>query len=250
MKSFVILLLLTSAFVGLLSAADTPEAIAADYRAKASVALESVNMTLEKATLPIIANLVKDGDTVGADQVKTQLKAQQKGESVISPHPKVANLFVLYDSARLKALEPARKSAVARIDALLSSSSGKKLEIVESLVKVRAEIQSGAVADAPSVPGAPPRNFLRKNKIPTRWGYYLSVRYDKRYGTLILKEDGTLSIETASPGVGTWTVTSNPTILAVDIKNADNSPEKTEIVLNGAEAVMKRKSGVRYLKAD
>lgn len=247
MRFFAFLLITMARLVATLPAADTPEAIATDYRAKASLALEKVNMTLEKATVPIIADLVKAGDTVGAEEVKTQLKAKQEGQPVLTPHAKVANLFTLYDAARLKALEPAQKSAIARIEALLASSSGKKLEVVESLGKIRAEVVMGTVVDEPA---PPPRNYLRKNKIPTRWGYYLSVRYDKRYGTVILKEDGTISIETASPGVGTWTVTDNPTILSVEIRNADNSPEKTQMAIQGNEAVMKRKSGIRYLKAD
>lgn len=247
MKAFTFQLIAMAILGAASVTADTPEVIATDYRAKASTALEKVNATLEKATVPIIAELAKEGDSVGAEEVKNQLKAKQEGEPVVSPHAKVANLFALYDAARLKALEPAQKSSIARIEALLASSGGKKLEVIESLAKVRAEIDAGTVV---SLPVTPPRNFLRKNKIPTRWGYYLSVRYDKRYGTVILKEDGTLSIETASPGVGTWTITENPNILAVEIRNADNSPEKTEFVIDGNEAVMKRKSGTRYLKAD
>lgn len=55
----------------------------------------------------------------GADEVKAQLKAKQDGEPVAKPHAKAASLFALYDSARLKALEPAQAAAIRRIDALL-----------------------------------------------------------------------------------------------------------------------------------
>ena len=58
---FAALIFASSAF------ADTPAQIAADYHNKAAAALRKVNDTLEKATVPLIADLVKAGDTDGAD---------------------------------------------------------------------------------------------------------------------------------------------------------------------------------------
>lgn len=84
------LALILAALVTVTALAETPAQIAADYRAKAETALEKVNATLEKATVPIIADLVKAGDTTGADEVKAQLKAKQDGEPVAKPHAKVA----------------------------------------------------------------------------------------------------------------------------------------------------------------
>lgn len=130
-------------------AADSPASISVDYREKSAAALEKVNSTLEKAVVTIIAELVKAGDTADADEVKAQLKAKQSGEPVVKPHTKVANLFTLYDAARLKALEPAQKAAVARIDAMLAGSDGKKLDVVAELGKVRAEIEAGKMAALP-----------------------------------------------------------------------------------------------------
>lgn len=144
MKLLLAVLLLASA-----SLADTPAAISADYREKVTAALAKVNDTLEKATVPILADLVKAGDTAGADEVKAQLKAKQDGEPVMKPHAKTANLFTLYDAARLKALEPAQKAAISRIDALLAGSDGKKLDVVAELGKVRGEIEAGRVVAAP-----------------------------------------------------------------------------------------------------
>jgi hypothetical protein len=38
--------------------------------------------------------------------------------------------------------------------------------------------------------------------------------------------------------------------VALDIKNQAGIPEKTELRIEGDEAILKRVSGVRYLKAD
>lgn len=50
---------LVLALVAMLSAttqaADTPAAILADYRTKAATALEKINTTLERATVPILS---------------------------------------------------------------------------------------------------------------------------------------------------------------------------------------------------
>ena len=132
MKTHALILASLAAFIAP-TAADTPDAIVADYRAKAQPALDKVNATLEQATVPLIADLVKSGDTAGAEELKAQLQAKQSGEPVIKPHAKAANLFTLYDAARLRALDPAQKAAVSRIDAMLTTSDGKKLEIVEAL---------------------------------------------------------------------------------------------------------------------
>lgn len=58
--------LLLLAATATVRAADTPAAILADYHAKAAAALAKINATLEKATVPLIAALVKAGDTAGA----------------------------------------------------------------------------------------------------------------------------------------------------------------------------------------
>lgn len=218
------------------TAADTPDAILADYRAKATPALAKVNDTLEQATVPILAELVKEGDTAGIEQVKAQLQAKQSGDPVPNPHPKAASLFALYDAARIKALEPAQKSTIGRIEAMLKTSDGKKLEVVEALGKVRAEIEGGKATPT-------------KSAYPKKWGYYLTAAYDKKHGTLTLKDDGTLVIDAASPGTGTWQAVS-PTVIAVDIQNAAKIEEKTQIVIEGDKATFKRVSGTRYLKVE
>lgn len=242
MKSITFALL--AALTSISFAADTPADIAADYREKAAAALTKINDTLQKATVPLMATLVKSGDTTGADLLREQLKAKLEGRAVPVPQPSAAALFKSYNTARAKALEPAQRAAIARIDAALASSDGKKLDVVTELGKVRAEIEAGKVEHAAS------KSFLRDHNIPKKWAYYLTSKYDKPHGYLFLKEDGTLSIDIPSPGTGTWLPTSDPSILAVDIKNAANIPEKTEIIIKGQEATIKRVTGMRYLKAD
>ena len=73
MKHLVLALLLVSFSSAL---ADTPAKIAEDYRKAAAAALVKVNETLEKATVPLIATLVKAGDTAGAEELQQQLKAK------------------------------------------------------------------------------------------------------------------------------------------------------------------------------
>ena len=56
--------------------ADTPAKIAEDYRKAAAAALTKLNVTLEQSTVPLIAALVKAGDTAGAEELQEQLKAK------------------------------------------------------------------------------------------------------------------------------------------------------------------------------
>lgn len=123
------------------------------------------------------------------------------------------------------------------------------MDAVTELGKVRAEIEAGKI-----VPAVPPaeivKSYLRNNKISKKWGYYSSPQFATRLGTIYLNEDGTLSIDAASPGTGTWTPTGDPAVLALDIQNAAKIPEKTEMNIKGDEATLKRVSGMRYLKAE
>ncbi len=156
-----VLLLASPAF------ADTPEKIAADYREKAAAALTKVNETLQKAIVPIVADLIKSGDTATADLLREQMRAKAAGDPVDKPLNSIAPLFKSYDGARVKALEPVQKAAISRIDAALASSDGKKLEIVTELGKVRAEIESGHVELA-EIAGAPSIESRLKR---TKWSW-------------------------------------------------------------------------------
>lgn len=168
-------------------AADTPAAIAADYRSKAAAALEKVNDTLEKATVPIIADLVKAGDTTGADEVKTQLKAKQDGEPVTKPHAKAAHLFTLYDAARLRALDPIQQATIRKIDAVLATADGKKLEVVDAVKTVRAEVESGKLP-------APEPAF------PIEWTYHGNLEQKTPMAKVRFLENGDFEMTGTQPG--------------------------------------------------
>lgn len=247
MKQLLLALLLVS-FSASSSLADSPEAILKDYRKAAYQALERVNQSLEKAGAPLISKLIKDGDVDGAEQLTKQIRAKIADEAVSSPHASAVQLFSLYDDARAKALEPVQKASIARIESEMKTAGGPKLETLTELKKVRAEIESGVINQGP--PQTVLKTFLRKNKIPVKWGFFLSPQYPTRYGTLYLNDDGTLTINAAAPITGTWKPTSDPTVLAVELKEANAPAEKAEMTIKGKDAVVKAPSRVRYFKAD
>ncbi len=229
--------------------ADSPEAILKDYRKAADAALVKVNETLEKATVPLIADLVKAGDTAGADELRAQLKAKTAGEPVVKPQASAANLFKLYDAARVKALDSAQKAAVARIDAMLNGKEGGNLEVVAGLSKVRAEVEAG------KAPPAPP-------DIPMAWNYYTGADKSRLVGELLLSADGTLALNTLKPD-GTPFMVGNPkkpagnsgrwertkaNILKITLIPPGES-EEFEMIITGKNAVMKRAVGDRFLTA-
>ena len=184
MKHLLLSLLLASSAL-----ADTPVKIAEDYRKAAAAALVKVNETLEKATVPLIATLVKAGDTAGAEELREQLKAKTAGEPVLKPQASAANMFKLYDAARVKALDPAQKAAVARIEAMLNGKEGKSLGVVSELGKVRAEIEAGKVgaAETAAMPS-----------MPMQWTYHATEKPDgsvgPTHGELHFHPDGTVTI--------------------------------------------------------
>lgn len=233
MKTHTTTLLLAIVAITTATLADTPDAILTDYRAKAAPALEKVNTTLEKATVPIIADLVKTGDTAGADEVKAQLKAKQDGKPVAKPHAKAASLFALYDSARLKALEPAQAAAIRRIESLLASSDGKKLEIVDAAKNVRAEIEAGK-----AVVGAANQEF------PLQWTYHLDPTM-RPSGQVDFQSNGSFLLKIAGrqPDEGKWKKSKDGSI------KLTLGGETFPMVVTNNQAVMEMSIGKRYLKA-
>lgn len=185
-------LLLTLLLVSLTSAAalaDSPEAILKDYRKQAAKAVERLNDSLEKTTTPMITKLVSSGDTAGAEQLTNDLKAKLAGEVVPNPQASAVQLFSLYDDARAKALAPVQKSSITRIDSLLKTAGGAKLELVAELGKAREEIEAGAVS---TVTGD-----LRKvlNKTKWTWGYAIEASNN----TLTFGAGNTLQINNDPP---------------------------------------------------
>ena len=152
--------LLLAALATASALADSPEAILKDYRKQAAQALQRMNLSLKNATTPLITKLVASGDTAGAELLTAQLKDKLSGDPVEVPHASAAQLFSLYDDARAKALAPVQKASIARIDSLLKTAGGAKLETVTELGKVREEIEAGTVEEGKA--------------IPVEWGYYLT----------------------------------------------------------------------------
>lgn len=197
------LALTLAALVTVTAFAETPEQIAADYRAKAKTALEKVNSTLEKATVPIIADLVKAGDTTGADEVKDQLKAKQDGEPVAKPHAKAANLFTLYDAARLRALDPIQQATIRKLDAVLAAADGKKLEVVDAVKTVRAEVEAGRVSNAGPM------------DVPVEWTYHRTPTSPAE-AAVFLNPDGSFVMgEGAEKRTGKWKPGKEPNTLTI-----------------------------------
>lgn len=226
MKTLAILL---AALVTVTALAETPDQIAADYRAKAKTALEKVNSTLEKATVPIIADLVKAGDTTGADEVKAQLKAKQDGEPVAKPHAKAANLFTLYDAARLRALDPIQQATIRKLDAVLAAADGKKLEVVDAVKTVRAEVEAGKIVDPKA--------------IPVEWTYHQTPT-GKADAKIKLKPDGTFEIDDGQ-GVqsGKWKASKKGTALTIEL--AENT---WAVIVKDGLGTIQREVGTRYMR--
>ncbi|MBE2285006.1 MAG: hypothetical protein IAE77_16210 [Prosthecobacter sp.] len=225
---FVALIFVSSAF------ADTPAQIAADYHSKAAAALQKVNDTLEKATVPLIADLVKSGDTDGADLLRTQMKSKVGGDPVLKPQARAKDLFKNYDAARVKALEPAKKAAIARIDAMLASSEGKKLDVLTALNKVRAEIEAGKPAMDPTSTG-----------LARQWTYHMNATTDRVSGMIIFEKGGVLKLDFPNnQDSGTWKKTQEPDTYETNVRG-----EKGLLKVTGQTAEWKREVGIRYLRA-
>ena len=146
MKHLCILSALLLATLSTTALADSPEAILKDYRKQAAKAVERLNQSLEKTATPMITKLVSSGDTAGAELLTAQLKDKLAGNPVPTPQASAVQLFSLYDEACSKALAPIKKASVARIESMLHTAGGAKLDTVAELGKVREEIESGNAA--------------------------------------------------------------------------------------------------------
>ncbi len=231
-------LLLNLLLVSLTSAtvfADSPEAILKDYRKQAAQAVERLNKSLEKTATPMITKLVSSGDTAGAEQLAAQLKAKLAGEPVAAPQASAVQLFSLYDDARAKALAPVQKSSIARIDGLLKTAGGAKLETVTELGKVREEIEAGKISKTV--------NF------PLVWTYHLSPTGGPVFGELTLTPEGKWRLFDPQKGsdseTGDWTQLNRNTL---EFKLAGNGAV-WKVTFDKTSGVIDRPDvGKRYLR--
>jgi hypothetical protein len=210
--------------------ADTPAQISADYRAKATQALEGVNQTLERAVASITANLVKSGETSAAETITEQVRQKVTGEVVANPHPSVQALFAQYDGARARALAPVQKSCLDRISGLLSTSEGKKVEVVAKLGEIRAEIE------APKLPTVQP-------KVPVNWTYLSTLENTRPMAQIQFHPDGIFEMTDSQPGM--WKANSKGDQITITLKDKTQWKVKIE----GDVATVERPDmGKRYLR--
>ena len=140
-----ILTLAAIAALTTLAAADSPDAILKDYRTRAVQATQRLDETLNKQAAAIITDLVRIGDTAGAEAVTAQVKQKTAGEPLTNIHAAAATLFAQYDGARATAMKPVQAASIARLDSLLKVAGGPKIEALAEITKARAEIETGKV---------------------------------------------------------------------------------------------------------
>jgi hypothetical protein len=241
MKHLLLTLLLVS-FASTSALADSPEAILKDYRKQASQAVERLNQSLEKAATPLITKLVKDGDTAGAELFTSQMKAKIAGESVAAPQASAVQLFSLYDEARAKALAPVQKSSIARIDGMLKTAGGAKLETVTELGKVREEIEAGKLSTSTTT------------LTSLQWTYHATERPDgsvgPAHGELHFNPDGTVTINDFGndkiPHTGSWKSNQKGDKLSLTVQGFG----EWKIELKGPKGTLERPNeALRYLRA-
>lgn len=230
MKQLLLALLLVS-FTASSALADSPEAILKDYRKQATQAVERLNQSLEKAATPIITKLVSSGDTAGAELVTSQLKAKVAGEPVTEPQASAVQLFSLYDEARAKALAPVQKSSISRIDGLLKTAGGAKLETVTELGKVRAEIEAGKAGG--------------ESNLPNEWAYKRTPT-DRAEATIWLNPGNKFIIDDGSvKKTGTWRRSADKGTITIQMEDG----EKWTVEINDGIGTIHRGIGIRYMVA-
>lgn len=248
MKKIIACLLIVVGF-SLKVSGQTPEEITEDYYLRAARHCEKLNITLQRESIAIAARLTAAGDLEGAALISEQVKLKIDGLPLDAPHGTVKTLFEQYDLAKKNILAPHKQEAVQRLDGLLEKAAGKDMASILRIGKAKASVQNDE--PIPQIEQLSPRAFLAKHRIPKIWGYYTSDDYQVQYGTLTLNEDGTFSLKAAAPVKGVWKATNDPTVLEFVIEPAGGQgEEKTTLqIVNKGEALMKRYSGQRYLKA-
>lgn len=231
MKTHIALILAALAAFITPTAAETPAAIAADYRAKAETALSKVNSTLDTEAAKISQTLLALNDAAAVATLAEQVQAKRAGEPVAQPVPQAVQLFSAYDRARTQALAPVQAASLRRIAALLASSEGQKTDIVAEAASLRQSVEKG----------------LMPMPIPVKWSYHASLDTDP-LASMEIRPDGTWELLIHSKKVkevGAWKRTDKTNAILLSYGGAS-----WEMIINGRKASMTRPdSGVRYLKA-
>lgn len=233
-----ILTLATIAALTTLGLADSPDAILKDYRARAAQATQRLNETLEKQASTIITELIRKGDTTGAETVTTQVKQKITGEPITPPpHVAAAALFAQYDGARATALQPIQKASLARIDSLLNVPGGAKVAELKEITKAKLEVETGKTEE----------QMKGKNPFPLHWTYH-AAQDAEPVATMDMNLDGTWTLTIKASGKkedGTWKRGQKPTIISLTYEGTS-----WDMIIDGKAATMYRPdSGRRWLKA-
>ena len=152
------------------------------------------------------------------------------------PHASAAQLFSLYDDARAKALAPVQKASIARIDSLLKTAGGAKLETVAELGKVREMIDGGIVSSSLSMPMV--------------WDYFTGSDRRTAQAVLTFKPNGTLALvsnDQVRTDLGRWSATLDPKVLKVTLET-NRGEERCLFKITGSDAELERPVGTRYLR--
>jgi hypothetical protein len=231
MKSL-ILLLATIALSAQLFAQNAATDILKDYQQKSEQALVRINQTLEKQGAELAAKLVASGDTNGADELSKQIKDKIAGTPVVNPHSAAVLLFRQYDAARVTALKPIQATSITKIEAVLKTSAGKKMETVLELGRIRRAIESGVQ--------------VSQSSFPEVWTYHMSEN-GAAVGDATFAPDGTFDLydyKDQASQTGKWESTADPNVVKISYKNME-----WKVVSNGEKAVIERPDvGLRYLR--
>jgi hypothetical protein len=209
MKSLILTVCTLALSASLSFAQATPSDILKDYQQKSAAALDRLNKTLEAQGASIAATLVGQGDAVGADELSEQIKSRIAGEAALKPHSAAIKLFRQYDSARTNALKPVQTASIAKIEALLKTSAGKKMETVLELGKARQEIESGKLSVSGEGPIISTAEDLELYLAGTTWLWSLPGEVNSK-AKLQFYTDGTCQVDSFSRDK--WKATSNSTI--------------------------------------
>lgn len=218
---------------GTVGAQPSAAAILDAFRQESERVLKPLNGTLEKQAVAIAAQLIRQGDTEGANLVSVQVKAKLAGEEVPNPHASVALLFQQYQEARARALKPVQERSLSQLDSALKQVSSLSKESIPEFSRARQEIESGKL---------PPK--LGDREFPEIWTWHLRENVGPS-GTIRFKKDGTLEQQIsgrAQPSHGTWRKTGESGVYQLELAG-ETCPMRVE----GDKAVVEMSFGTRFL---
>lgn len=238
MKVIIVTALFGVLFQMLVFGAETVAELAAQYRKGAKEATTKIDEILQTQGAQIVADRAAKGDKDGAARVADQIQAKLRGNPVPEPDVSLTALFLKYENARLKALEPIKASTLEKIDRSLKQAAKGDMKAGVALAELRNEVEHGRIGSAES-----PASSM----IPEKWDYFSNAEMKSRSGVLTFNSDGTLILDGHTITKGTWKQAGQRSILDVTLFPGDKE-ERAKIILQGETALFERPFGTRYLK--